>query len=144
MCWPTPWGRPVADTIALPDIELLVTDHLRARIPDVTVATGLVGWRRGQAWLQVIRTGGQVRYNWLDAAEIAVEARGASREAAAALAGLARDALAGMPWTTHTGAVVSAATELRGPRWLPDPDGDGRYRLEWRITAHPHKSEGGP
>lgn len=132
-------------TTALPatDAERVVCDWLRARVPAATVATDLVGYRAQDLWLQVQRTGGAVRYGWLDEAEVAVEARAPSRQAAAALAAQARAALQDIAArAAPDGAVVSYAAETAGPAWTADPDQAGRFRLEWLIKIHP-TTEGG-
>jgi hypothetical protein len=137
----------VADTAtvhALPDCELLVCDWLRSMLPTVPVGTTLVGWRAGTPHVQVRRTGGQVRYGWLDTADMTLEVRAASREAAATLAGRVRELMAVMAAEyVPAGATVATVRETRGPGWMPDLDGQGRYRMEWQMVAHPRRA-GGP
>jgi hypothetical protein len=128
-------------THTLPDAELLVCDWLRVGLPGVGVGTTLVGWRAGQSHVQVRRTGGAVKYGWVDTSDLQLEIRAQSREAAADLATQVRALLGAMAREHHpAGAVISRCTETRGPGWLPDPDGMGRYRTEWQLVAHPERS----
>lgn len=127
----------------LPDVERVVCDALRAAMPLVAVGTTLVGWRAGERHLLVRRTGGRVRYRWLDEAEVMVEARAEDRAAAARLAADARAVLAALPTSPPpAAAVVPATAEIRGPGWLPDPDGKGRYTQTWQIKTHPNPAGG--
>lgn len=124
-------------TVTMPDVERLVCDALQAAMPTVDVGTTLVGWRKGQRHLLVRRTGGKLRYGWLDEAEVLVEARADDRQAAAQLAADARTTINNLPLAAPPGAVVPACAELRGPGWMPDPDGGGRYAQTWQIKTHP-------
>jgi hypothetical protein len=129
-----------AQPIVLPDVEKLVCDALKTAMPFVDVGTTLVGWQAGRKHLLVRRTGGKVRYRWLDEAEVLVEARAADRASAAQLAADARAVLAALPTgPPPAGAVVPSVDEVRGPGWMPDPDGGGRYQQLWQIKTHPQR-----
>jgi hypothetical protein len=122
------------------DVERLVCDALKAAMPLVDVGTTLVGWQAGQKHLLVRRTGGKLRYAWLDEAEVLIEARAGDRQSAAQLAADARAVIAALPESPPpVGAVVPSCSEMRGPGWMPDPDGRGRYQQMWQIKTHPRK-----
>ena len=124
------------------DVELLVCGWLASELTGVGVGTTLVGWQAGQPHVLVRRSGGRVRYQWLDEAEVSVEVRAGSRQAAADLTGQVRDALGRLaPEHPQTDAVVCRSTELTGPTWIPDPDGSGSYEMRWQITAHPTRGD---
>jgi len=119
------------------DVEMVVCQRLRDALPDVEVGTSLVGWTAGTRHVLVRRTGGRLRYSWLDEADVMIEVRAESREAATALTGDVRAALGGFAEHQPATAVVSAVTETRGPGWLPEGDGAGRFRSTWQIKTHP-------
>lgn len=123
------------------DVELIVCGWLADQLAGTAVGTTLVGWRAGDPHVLVRRSGGQVRYGWLDEAEVTVEVRAGTRQAAADLTGQVRDALGRIAEYAEAGAVLSASAELSGPTWIPDTDGQGTYEARWQITAHPTRGD---
>lgn len=129
-----------ATAAALPvDVELLVCGWLAQLDPPVDVGTTLVGWTAGQPHVLVKRTGGTVRYGWIDAAEITIEVRAGARQAAADLTARVRALLPAADRSADL-AVTSNIVEASGPAWTPDDDLTGAYQMRWTITAHPLRS----
>ncbi|MGB8021743.1 MAG: hypothetical protein WCF04_10995 [Candidatus Nanopelagicales bacterium] len=124
------------------DVELIVCGWLASQLPGTAVGTTLVGWRAGDPHVLVRRSGGRVRYGWLDEAEITCEVRAGTRQAAADLTGSVRDALGRIAAEhTTTDGVLSRSVELTGPAWVPDADGQGSYEVRWQVSAHPTRGD---
>lgn len=133
----------------LPDVEAVVTAHLRAsaEVQDLTgggaprVGTEL--YAGDTAALKVTLISGEERLaRHLDAARIQLDAYGGTKAQARTLIATARAVLVEMP-STHAGGVVTDIRTLVTPWWNPDTGFEParpRYTADLEIVLHPTTS----
>ena len=131
------------------DIEAILTTFLRAQTAVADLAADRVytdlPHERTYPLVVLSRTGGGFLINrpqWLEAAELVIDAYGGSREDAQALAVACTGPLAQLPGRYPEGAVTKAT--VAAMRYNPDPespDDDGharpRFTAEVVVVAHP-------
>ncbi|MEU2184077.1 hypothetical protein [Streptomyces thermolilacinus] len=130
-------------TLAFPDVERLVVDHLRNR-PELT---GVVvdnrppaGFDGTQQAVLVSRVGGAwVDDLHLDRPLVDLEVYGPDKTTAHTVALTARAALLDATGTVYGGAFVTEVAEADGPRWLPDHNrpSANRYLSTVQLSIRP-------
>ena len=125
-----------------PDIELAVIDFLRSYAP-LTATGAKVGSElpASPSWpfITVVRLGGPADFpGWLDHPRVQVDAWADTKAQAYSAIAAARAGLLDLPGV-HDNTVITAADELTGPQWLPDPVANSRprYFVVFSLTTHP-------
>ncbi len=135
-------------TLTLPvDAELVTVEYLRAvdeiaALVDVRVYTESPP-KPTLPHLRVSRVGGLADWpvGHIDRPRIQIESYGATKKSAKDLSATARAAMQRIPGS-YAGAVVTAADEVSGEIWLPDPVASGipatpRYIVVFTLVIHP-------
>lgn len=132
----------------MPFVEKLVIDYLLSidELVDL-VGDGGIGTvlPAARPFVRVSRVGGsEAVREWLDAPRIQFEAYADDQAEAWQVAALVRAAVQQIDRVQHDEGVVTAATVLLGPVWLPDPPTDRpRYILDVQLHVHPHPASTG-
>lgn len=131
----------------LPDVEALTVAYLKAHtaltaaLAGAQVATDVPNNVGTAGALTVNRIGGTPRAsNWLDRADIDINAWGTSRAHASLLIRTAVAALLDMRQHVSVRGVVTGVDVLLGPSWLPDDSRTPaipRYLASCAVYAHP-------
>lgn len=134
-------------TPVLPDVEALTVAYLRSHaglaavLNGARIATNVTDSVATAGALIVNRVGGTPRAsNWLDRADLDVNAWGTSRDHASILARTAVAALLDMKQHVSVRGVVTGVDVLLGPSWLPDDSRTPaipRYLASVAVYTHP-------
>ena len=128
--------------IVLPDVEQVVTGHVRshADLPEgVVVAAGWYGYQAGQTRVVLSRAGGGTwgRHR-IDRARIDVEVVAPDKATAVETVQAVRAILAAAPGSVSSGSLIVNTSEESGPTYLEDQTSDSpRYVASWIIDVRP-------